>query len=199
MGMIGRNSRPFARSNVGKRRAEESFFGAVGFTLIELLITLLITGVLAGMAAPSLSAVMRDSRVGTSTSDFLSALFVARSEAAKRGRRVTICPSGEGDLCAADLGWHAGWIVFDDANGNATREPDEEVVSVGPPRPKGLLIKTGGSMRHYISFVPTGATRLVNGGYQMDTISFCQEGVGRQIVINATGRPRVVKRAVCAP
>ena len=46
-----------------------------------------------------------------------------------------------------------------------------------------------------MSFVPTGATKLVGGGFQAGTLTVCwesgQTSHARQIILNAAGRPRV--------
>ncbi len=74
-----------------------------GFTIIELMITLTILVILIGLAAPSLSDLVRDQRVKTATSDVHSALVYARSEAIKRNADVRVAPTG-GD-------WGGGWQV----------------------------------------------------------------------------------------
>ena len=45
-----------------------------------------------------------------------------------------------------------------------------------------------------------GATKLVGGGFQAGTLTLCRQsgraGEGRQIILNAVGRPRVQKVAL---
>lgn len=168
-----------------------------GVTLTELMIALAVTAVLAGMAAPTFGAVIRNSRVTASTNELLATLHLARSEAVKRGRRVTVCTSPDQSSCATGVQWHNGWLVFEDRNGNALREADEPLIYAAPPRAGGMRITGGGPMANYASYVPTGSTRLINGGLQFDTLTVCLDGSGRRIVINVAGRARVTDRIAC--
>ncbi|HYR05232.1 MAG TPA: GspH/FimT family pseudopilin [Gallionella sp.] len=80
--------------------------GVSGFTLIELLITLVIAGILASMAMPSLSNMLLNQRLGTAAEELYMSMNFARSEAITRGlgETVTIVP-----VSAAD--WGQGWTV----------------------------------------------------------------------------------------
>lgn len=170
---------------------------ARGLTLVELVIALAVTGILAGLAAPSFASLMRDAQLRSSTHQVLAALFLTRSEAIKRSRRVTMCTSRDQLTCAANIGWHSGWIVFDDANGNGLREAGENLILVQGALSDGLAVTGNGVMRDYVSYLPSGATRRVSGAWLMGTITACKGGMGRQIVISASGRPRVVAAADC--
>ena len=73
-----------------------------GFTLIELMIVLTIAGILAVIAAPSMSELMAGVRLRSAASDMLASLLYARSEAIKRGADVQVVPTG-GDYAT---GWN---------------------------------------------------------------------------------------------
>lgn len=168
-----------------------------GFSLVELLVTLSVLAILVGLSFPSFSALARDARVTAASSSLRAALFLTRSEAIKRGSRSTICTSRDQATCEQSIGWHHGWIVFIDRNGNARREVEEEIVSFGGAQPAGLRITGNSSVRDYVSYASTGMTRLVGGGLQLGTITLCESNLGRQIVINSTGRPRSVRDVSC--
>ncbi|QDZ27210.1 GspH/FimT family pseudopilin [Noviherbaspirillum sp. UKPF54] len=76
---------------------------APGFTLVELMITIAISAILLGLAAPSFSSFIKSQTVRTASSDLNAALIFARSEAIKRNSDVVITP--------ASGGWQNGWTV----------------------------------------------------------------------------------------
>lgn len=74
----------------------------LGFTLIELMIVMAIAGVLAVVAAPSMTELIAGVRLRSAASDMLASLLYARSEAIKRGSTTTVDPNG-GDYAT---GWN---------------------------------------------------------------------------------------------
>lgn len=173
-----------------------------GFSLVESLSVLAIAGVLAGMAAPSLRAAGGSMRVSSASNELLADLLLARSEAVKRNARVVVCTSGDGQACATSGTWQQGWIVFADLDGNGQRAAAEPVLQRTAVAGPALRITGNGSLGSYVAYVANGSTRLTNGGFQAGTLTVCQASVqpttARQIVINATGRPRVQKALVDA-
>lgn len=92
---------------------------AHGITLIETLITLAILVIVTAIAAPSFTSVMGSSKTKSAAQDLESHLELARSEAIRLSRTVSLCPSSNGSSCtAAGTNWRTGWLVFDDVNGN---------------------------------------------------------------------------------
>lgn len=92
---------------------------ASGFTLIEALVTISIAAILASIAIPSFNKMLESNRVSAASNDFLSALMLTRSEAAKRSISVSICTSSNNTSCATDIDdYSAGWIIFTDCNGD---------------------------------------------------------------------------------
>ncbi len=168
-----------------------------GFSLIELMIALSLLSILIGLAVPGFASITRDTRLATSANNLLAALVLARSEAVKRGRRVTVCTSTDGGSCSADVGWHSGWIVFEDPDGDALRGAGEPVLLVGEGFAEGVRGTGNGPLRDYVSYVASGGTRQVGGALQMGRIKICNGGAGRRIILNATGRPRVAVGGDC--
>lgn len=168
-----------------------------GFTLIELMVVLAVLAVTLGVALPTFATLIRDTRLGTATSDLHAAIFFTRSEAIKRGRRVTVCTSAGGEHCAPGVGWHAGWIIFEDGNDNGLRDPGEPLLRVGRSVSPGVNMTGNAPVRSHVSYVASGSTRAVSGALQMGTITACADGHARRIVINAAGRPRVERDGAC--
>jgi type IV fimbrial biogenesis protein FimT len=94
-----------------------------GFTLVELMVTVAIVAILAAIALPSFSTSIRNSRLASTTNEFIAAINLARSEAVKSNRTGQVCASSDGATCGTD--WSQGWIVWADANGDGDPQPGE--------------------------------------------------------------------------
>lgn len=90
-----------------------------GFTVIELLMTIVIAGILLAIAIPQMSDFVAERRVSASVKEFIGANRLARSEAIKRGQRVTVCSSvnAESNQCARRLDWSDGWLTMTNDGG----------------------------------------------------------------------------------
>ena len=84
-----------------------------GFTMVEMMVTLLVLGILLGIAVPSFRDASLSSRLTGYANDLVAGAQIARSEAIKRNRTVTLCASQDGTSCAAaGVGWEVGWIIL---------------------------------------------------------------------------------------
>lgn len=167
---------------------QERLLRQFGFTLIELMATIGIAAVVMAMAIPSFSTAIKNNRLTAQTNYLVTDLNRARSEAIKRGVRVTLCKSTDGSTCVTTGDWSGGWIVFVNPNNNNAFDAGD------------TLLKTQGSAQSQISVV--GNFNLANRvNYQSDggitttgTIKVCDdrlESVGKSIVLITTGRARI--------
>lgn len=170
-----------------------------GFTLTELVITLAILAILLGIAVPSFESTIASNRLTTATNDLLGSLAHARSEAIRRGQRVTVCISADGATCAANGGWGQGWISFLDTNrAGASASVDnanETILGSGAAQPANVTIQGNANAAQFVSFSPTGQSLSMAGGLQVGTIRVCSTSTAliddrraRNLVINAAGR-----------
>lgn len=168
-----------------------------GYTLVELLVVLAVSAILLGIGVPSFASLSGSSRLSSATNDLISSLHLARSEAIKRNARVVMCISATGNACATSGDWDQGWLVFHDANNNATLDAGESVILARPALPAGFRLTGNRWVSNYISYNPSGATTTISGVLQMGTLTLCNEsgvpGMARQVVISITGRPRTSK------
>lgn len=154
-----------------------------GVTLVEMAVALAVVATLSTMGAAGFASLIGRSRATTDANDLLNAIELTRSEAAKRGRRVTMLPIG------AD--WSNGWTVFVDFDGNRRIDPGEPVVLVHSPLARTTRVVTN-TTPGYIAFAASGMPQQYNGGFLAATIELCDSGTSRSIVLAKTGRPRVV-------
>jgi len=167
-----------------------------GFTLVELMITISIASILLAVAVPSYQSLMRESRLTTQANELMTALHYARSEAIKRGMRVTICKSADGASCTTNgSNWQDGWLIFSDAGTAGTVDGGDEVLRVFPGL-NGSTLGAGGNFANWVSYLPNGrsqgSSNLANGIF-----SLCNQASGRNVVVNNAGRPRVERVASC--
>jgi type IV fimbrial biogenesis protein FimT len=173
-----------------------------GFTLIELLVTIGIVGILLGIAVPSFQDFFRNSRLASQSNDLLASLNLARSEAVRRGVRVTVCksadPSATTPACSTSGNWSQGWIVFADIEDGQNGRPG----ATGTIDTNDLVIRVFSSLSvstlngdskvsNWISYLPNGAIRgngSVSGETSSGTFTLCNAPTSRVITLNPAGR-----------
>jgi type IV fimbrial biogenesis protein FimT len=176
-----------------------------GFTLVELMVTLVVAGILLTMAIPSFRKTIWNNRLTAQANEFVTALNFARSEAIKRGGRVTICISSNStestSTCDPNVNWERGWIIFVDTSTFGTRQTSELILRAHEGLSGGNTLTTGTNFNDFISYLSSGISRgannLANG-----TFLLCDSrgtSKARSIVIGPTGRPRTQSGASSCP
>lgn len=170
----------------------------IGFTMIELLITLAVLTILLAIGIPSFAGLMASTQVTNATNELLSAFAQARSEAIRRGQRVTICISGNGAQCTNAGNWDQGWIIFSDATraGNvANVDAGEVIIHNNRINLTGITIQGAAALPRYISFSSDGQSRTLAGAIQAGNIEVCSTSTAlsnnnraRRLLINASGQ-----------
>jgi type IV fimbrial biogenesis protein FimT len=98
-----------------------------GFTLVELVVVIAVIALLATFATPSFITWHKRDQVDARARALMSTLMLARSEAIRRGARVTLCRLSATRTClaagkACDSGqsdWSCGWGLFADRAGTS--------------------------------------------------------------------------------
>jgi len=175
-----------------------------GFTLVELMVTLAIAIILLSVGVPSFTGTIENSRLTTAANKLISATNLARSEAIKRGVRVTACKSSNGTACTASGDWAQGWIVFTDEDNNATyNNATETLLRVAGKLGKNLTLTGDANVGDYISYVGGGQSQLSTadgGGFQTGTLSLCDDrtgNFGKDIALSSTGRLSLSTEVAC--
>jgi type IV fimbrial biogenesis protein FimT len=166
---------------------------SLGFTLVELMITVSILAILAAAAIPSFQGMLRTSHLVSLTNELAGALNLARSEAIKRGKRVTVCQSAAPQVTNPDCSisppstWETGWLIFVDESTVGTFDGSDIRLKVGQLATSNAVITPTTGFADYISYLPNGASNTIGN------IAICIENVQRSLVISRTGRIRIEK------
>lgn len=165
--------------------------GIGGFTLIEMMTTLAVLVISLTLAAPALTSFLRSNRLQAAQSDLVSSLMLARSEAARQGRRVGV----EAMQPVADGGFTAGWRVWVDADMNGVYDSGETVLREVPAQKPPLTITTAGDVRGAVF----GSNGFLIPGAAV-TFTLCGNpggGKGFQVLLEPVGLSDVTEVTTC--
>lgn len=168
-----------------------------GTTLTELLVSLGISAILLTLAVPGYASLMNSHRLAVISNELVLSLQLARSEAVKRGRRVTVCKSSNAmtvhPTCDAATSWQSGWITFVDEGSKGVRDPGDTLLHASSGSGHASIVAVNFS--NYGSYLPNGRSQG-SSGLPNDTIHVCLAGSKRKIIINNAGRVRM-ETSVC--
>ncbi|MEZ2292992.1 GspH/FimT family pseudopilin [Variovorax sp. RCC_210] len=134
-----------------------------GFTLVELMVVIALMAILLAMALPSFSSMTEKLRVEGMASALVASMSHARSEAARRGKTVTV----QQRTNCASKDWSCGWdtVVGDDDDVETLRrqEPDTRV-KVTKSKHGALSFDAMGQSASFVSFdfQPAGVSNSTN-------------------------------------
>jgi type IV fimbrial biogenesis protein FimT len=158
-----------------------------GFTLIELVILMVAIALMATIAIPSFDSSVSRNSIDAAQSELQAALNLARSEAVKRGKTVTLCASSDQQVCSNV--WSSGWLLFVDNNSNNAVNSGEEILRVGRAvNGRNGLAMSGSVSNNAIQFKSSGFSN------QNSTWTYCAAdkalSKARGIVVESSGLTR---------
>lgn len=166
-----------------------------GFTLVELLFTVVIGMILLAVGVPSFTNLIKRNRITADVNEVITAFQLTRSEAAKRGVPVTLCPTdsiaGE-PVCNGSAGWHQGYIAFVDLNGDGARAgAGEDLLLAQGPMEANIFVNASPVLAAGLTYGGDGfPVGLVNAA---SALVFCDEPDDerrmRIVNVSTTGRP----------
>jgi type IV fimbrial biogenesis protein FimT len=156
-----------------------------GRSLVELLAALTVAAVLTAAAVPSYSMLMRDTRLTAAAGDLHNMLFMARSEAVKRGQTVQI------ETLSGTTSWADGARMFLDSDGDGVKDAGEEILWLSTPIPDGYSLSGPFAA---LRFTPSGTLSVAP---TVVSFAVCKAGAsgstGRTVAVAQTGRPSVTE------
>lgn len=157
-----------------------------GFTAVELLITVLVVSILFSIAMPGLREIIQNNRAISLSTDMISAVNLAKTEAIKRGVPVSLCPAKDSTMsvCGTANDWNKGWIVFADPNANGTILNTSDKIAIQDSLMSGNNIT---STITRITFSGNGFVTTGSGNLTL-VASGCMGKNGRIVTITNTGR-----------
>jgi type IV fimbrial biogenesis protein FimT len=157
-----------------------------GFTLIELVIILALVVIITTLAIPSFQSIINNNQIITTANNLASSLYLARSEALKRGVTVSVCASADQNFDSCGQDWHQGWIVF--VNPNDQNSIDDLILRVTQVKHQHLTITptpVTGKASYQRDGFPSAASSNLNFNL---TSKHCSADNGRSLTLTPTGR-----------
>jgi len=155
---------------------------AAGFSVFELMIVLLLIAILLALATPSFREFTRSNQVTSTNNDLVTALNLARSEALRRSKGVTVCSSANGTSCGSTADWASGWIVFEDAAGTGVIASNDKVVQKWSATNGGVRIVTTSTNIQYQPIGTAASSAAIDVSFDS-----CKGPRKRHIQVSAVG------------
>lgn len=150
-----------------------------GFTLVELIITLLIGSLLLAWGVPNYRDLKVRRQVTDTANEMSYSLSLARAEAIRYGRTVTVAP--------VDGGWNSGWSIFT----TGIEGGDDIQIYAQDSINNQLDIAQNGELQGNLQFNNVGELVGIDEG--LFSLTHTSSGEKRNINVKLSGSVRVVK------
>lgn len=155
---------------------------------MELLVAVALVAIVSAIATPSLRNMMVRSEIRAAANDLTMALHLAKSEAIKQNRQVTLCPSSNGSGCTTTSSYEVGWIV---KTGTTAWVTGDRILADYMPLPRATM--TSNKNAAAITYLANGmpATNFLGMRITiMENASDPDDTLTRYMCIARTGRTR---------
>ncbi len=172
-----------------------------GFTMVELMFTIAVGLILVGIGVPSFNNLIKRNRITASVNEVITGFQLARSEAAKRGVPVTLCPTtndasvGDDAVSCGGTDWHTGVLVFvdEDADGVYNNGVDE-LLRFQSAMQRDVFVNASAAIENGLTY---GGDGFPNALLNASQLVFC-DTTGEQdrrvvVSVSATGRPATAR------
>lgn len=168
-----------------------------GMTSIELLVTLMILAILTALAAPSFLPLFERWRILSAVDNMKSTLFLARSEAIKRGGQIGIQKNPQNTngckLAQTTQEWGCGWFIFVDSNANGKWDTSEEVIHTTPPTDGiDVMVSPSGNGFKFDRFGKINGANITSYRFSPNRTGIASPAT-RSLCISAGGRLKVIE------
>ncbi len=160
-----------------------------GFTLVELMVVLAIGAIVLSLAVPSFRSTIQNNRISTQANELVSTLQLARGEAIKRSRTITVCVSTDQATCTG-TNWVGGWIAFADVNANGSVDAGDTLLTVSAALDGGSALTSAAT---FIQYQPSGFSNAAST-FNL-SIPGCIGNEVRAVNVAATGRVGISRSA----
>lgn len=183
-----------------------------GFTLIELMMVLVVMAIVFSIAMPAFRTMFANNQSITISEDVIAAVNLARSEAVKRGKLVSICRTTTGatatPACASATGdWNTGFIVYIDKSATETTSTTitttlatDDIIRIYPPLTSEsavISVKRGSSDVTFLRYNSMGilAKNDNNEATITTSVAKCKGNNKRVMTVKLSGSISVAKQA----
>ena len=158
-----------------------------GFSLIEVLLVLALGATLLLLAVPGMRSVIAVARLDAAIADYSGALALARSEAIRRGVRVSLRNLAGGG------NWGSGWQMFVDSDSDGQLDAGEIILRRQAALNAPLTLYGNANYTNFLAFKADGTVN------QVGTFIICHDGMlveagqarSRALIVSWAGRARL--------
>jgi len=131
------------------------------------------------IAGPGVASLLETRSGAAALQNLSDDIYFARRTAADKKVPVTLCQSEDETSCANSGRWEAGWLMFEDYDRDAVRDPGEKIIRTQGPVADTATIRAqagaGSRIFSSIAFTRLGLPKHASGMSLSGTLRVCGE------------------------